>query len=416
MKEMLIVRKAVTPKMVRPISHIERENLLDISSLDAQIFLNKCWDFGFWLSCDCNAEDQPVMAIRHNPSGKFSLLHLNHRTLHQADCPFIGDTPTLSSQDKSNQVRPVSKFITFHYTAKEDKKKEGKTEKDVNKEEEVAKKISKLGRFLYSLIVNSSLNQISTPEPINTQYHHLRNTVKKFRLGPVRADSLLWTHPQDENKAIYKIRLSVGWDEKQRRHGLFVFVVDDIQKKKLTINYSNGDSYILNIDNSIEESGSLQGRSAPYLVICTLAASIEDEDEYTFQKAFSLPVVSKSLLFPVESDYERRVVKKLISYQTWWQRKGLQVVIEKPLFDIEVAGGELCRPDFLIKSSRKTIILEVNGSHEEEYLLRKKAMAPVMSEIGELISFDACEAEVSGKFDERLDHAMKVVSAALFKN
>jgi predicted nuclease of restriction endonuclease-like RecB superfamily len=84
-----------------------------------------------------------------------------------------------------------------------------------------------------------------------------------------------------------------------------------------------------------------------------------------------MPIFNKKSLMPVESNYERTVLKIILS--TCKSLKDIK--IEKPLFDI-IEKEFHFRPDFIIHyKDEKKIFIEVLGSQNNEYLNHKNAIA-----------------------------------------
>jgi hypothetical protein len=159
-------------------------------------------------------------------------------------------------------------------------------------------------------------------------------------------------------------------------------------------------------------SGRIGQVSAPYLVIFTITDAVND-GFFQPMNVFVVPVYSKSLLVPVDSSYERKVFSKLLQALPYWKKCGAEVRIKKPLFDTVVhtqEGEKSIRPDFLISANGTKIILEVSGSHEVEYLERKKRTHALMAEFGTLINFDACEAEKNGNWQQALNFLFRDIT------
>ena len=132
-----------------------------------------------------------------------------------------------------------------------------------------------------------------------------------------------------------------------------------------------------------------------------------------------MPVFSKYALIPVDSDFERQVLKTIKQWSRWWiQDKQLQVEVIKPIFDIPVdIAGEVhyCKPDFLIVTPNQRIVFEVMGSHEESYIERKKRTTSIMAKLGKIIEFDALQAEIENCWQSHLDQKIRQLSACVFK-
>jgi hypothetical protein len=132
-------------------------------------------------------------------------------------------------------------------------------------------------------------------------------------------------------------------------------------------------------------------------------------------------IPSKDLQFPsIQSNYERLVLRKLIHVQKHIAAKNIFVEIIKPLFDLPIPSDKkenelFCRPDFLLKTSDKTLVIEVMGSDENTYIERKTGTHALMRLIGSLITFDANEAQKQNIWEEKLNIMVKQIYAFFLK-
>src|SRR3546814_3846300 len=94
---------------------------------------------------------------------------------------------------------------------------------------------------------------------------------------------------------------------------------------------------------------------------------------------------------PVDSEFERAVLRDLIKLRVTFDRYDIDLMIEKPVFDTLTQIGP-CRPDFLLEArSRSTgeirhVMVEAMGSNDEMYLLSKAATHPRMEQLAPLRS------------------------------
>src|SRR3546814_9483178 len=93
---------------------------------------------------------------------------------------------------------------------------------------------------------------------------------------------------------------------------------------------------------------------------------------------------------PVDSEFERAVLRDLIKLRVTFDRYDIDLMIEKPVFDTLTQIGP-CRPDFLLEArSRSTgeirhVMVEAMGSNDEMYLLSKAATHPRMEQLAPLV-------------------------------
>ena len=127
---------------------------------------------------------------------------------------------------------------------------------------------------------------------------------------------------------------------------------------------------------------------APYLAACVLGrASPGAGEPVEVLSAYAHPCASERHLMLVDSDLERQTLAQLRSVQDWLgSRKGLRVVIEKPLFDIgpddtgvrEAVPRPPCIPDFMVRATTadgapaRVVIVETMGFADEAYRARKR--------------------------------------------
>ncbi|MBU0992189.1 MAG: hypothetical protein KJ737_06810, partial [Proteobacteria bacterium] len=99
--------------------------------------------------------------------------------------------------------------------------------------------------------------------------------------------------------------------------------------------------------------------------------------------------------------YERKTLS--ILRRTIWgfnENRKTRLKAFKPVKDIRMDSGFI-RPDFIVYDpSYRNVILEVMGSHEVEYMERKKKTVPIMRRYCDLIEFDAYQADQDNCFEE----------------
>ena len=194
------------------------------------------------------------------------------------------------------------------------------------------------------------------------------------------------------------------WSKEIRKHALMLVKVKEIHEQNLEVLFPDGTTKPIKISNRIyRSSGRFSARTSPFMAFILIIDSIETPNFYQPFDAFVVPCYSEKTFIPVDSYYEREVLKRLFALQFEWTQKGGALEIIKPLFDIEIdseINGVL--PDFILRTPEKQLIIEVNGSHEPEYLQRKKQVHEKMSKLGTVLSFDAYGAEK----EDRLTYLM----------
>jgi hypothetical protein len=113
----------------------------------------------------------------------------------------------------------------------------------------------------------------------------------------------------------------------------------------------------------------------PYLVIIVMGEYPEAHG-YAPLRAYAQPIYSGTRFMPVESDFERSVLRAILGSRHEFARRSLDIAFEKPVFDRLTPLGP-CRPDFLIEArSRSTgeirqLIVEAMGGPSADYLAQK---------------------------------------------
>jgi len=148
---------------------------------------------------------------------------------------------------------------------------------------------------------------------------------------------------------------------------------------------------------------------APYLAACLVGRATPDGPVEVL-KAYLHPCAGPGHLMLVDSDLERRTLAQLLRLQAWLLRqRGIQVAIEKPLFDIGYAAEpaadtvddgkgksrpegdeearEPCLPDFLLwarpapRGGHEAVIVETMGYADVPYRERKARTHALMRRV-----------------------------------
>ncbi len=374
-----------------------------------------------WFECNCEVEEgtHALMTIGLSHKNNYYLQHVNSRGEHHESCRFKGEPGATGTS--SDAVKRISKasVLKIHVRG-------GLGEGDDHKENEKksqgkATKYPRLARFLYSLLEDARLNQLSLDQvDVRDTYQKLRQAAKNYKLEKnIKASELFFTYPDIEQIQV-KLRASLPkWGE-SRPYALCVAVASDIVGNSLIFKYPKQQKDIVVELHGIlkKSSGRLGEGSKPYLVIFTVTDSNDDIGHFKPFNAFCVPVLSFFELVPVDSRYERMVLEKLKVRAKWWRDQKLTATVIKPLFDESVViegKQESCLPDIVIETPGHNIIFEVMGSHEDEYVERKKRTIEVMRKLGEYVEFDALGAEKANVWDEYLSKKVSQLSALVFK-
>ena len=203
-----------------------------------------------------------------------------------------------------------------------------------------------------------------------------------------------------------RLRHDISWPANAIKHGFIMAKVKQFENDNLTCLLSDSTEKMIKVENRIYvSSGRFGERTGPYVALIMVADTVENPNVYKPYNAYLQPCYNEKSYFPVDSYYERVVLKNLYALGFRLKKRGVHVEIKKPLFDIPVYEGkeeEFCLPDFIVSSRAKRIIIEVNGSHEPEYLERKARTHVLMEKLGCLLSIDAYGAELKGNLDQAI--------------
>lgn len=408
--------KALSYAFGREFNDIENKELYRI----ALELLKKARDRHWWFECDCQSYDKPILFPRKIDS-YLTLVHLNHRGKHADNCIFkekksVAGKETYKPTREYDTSFPIK--LCSNLSSKLSIKKDSFFHDSV--ESRGANPLSKLGRTLYTILKVAGLDQLNSHQfDIMAQYKALHQAAKKLTLGnDIPLGEFFWTHPGQKVAAVMKIKnYKKEWLKGARPFGILLMVADSIEENTL---YSKiGDkSYEIKLQDIKYSSGRLAKNLGPFLVLITITNFPDKPYWYDAYQGFAVPIYAKNCLLPMESQFERLTARSI--FQKWWpywERQNLEIQFTKPLFDYSVileGKEEAVRPDFIIASKKNSVVLEVMGSHEKDYLERKKHTVSAMKQKWPLVEFDAYTASKKNRWKEDLDFSLKGVTRQLF--
>lgn len=121
-----------------------------------------------------------------------------------------------------------------------------------------------------------------------------------------------------------------------------------------------------------------------------MAGEYPEAHGYAPLRSYAQPILSGRRFIPVDSEFERLVLRSLLDLRRIFDQLELDLVLEKPVFDTLTTLGA-CRPDFLLEArSRSTgeirqVIVEAMGSREDVYLAAKAVTHPRMEQIAPIV-------------------------------
>lgn len=367
----------------------------------------------FWIECDCvHGKEKPYLSVGQK-NGRIYLIHMNGRGLHKKTCPFFSlPVPTFNCISRPKRWSEGS-ILHLHQSISQIDFISNNNDRR-HKVDAVQRNFPKLGKLLLSLLHNSGLNQLANHKlNINDQFFKLHDSIKSYFLEPgIPASDYFFTFPEylDSAKHLLK-KKNLQWPKNSRPHFLFALLIDSIDDS-IAICRRKFKPFPIKFYGSVKFLSERVASSGPFIFLFSYTDSPNFPGRYVPYNAFGIPVLCRYLLIPVESNYERKVLEKLNESLSTWEDEGVKVTIEKPLFDVKV-GDTSVRPDFILSSKSKRVILEVQGSDNPEYLERKHRTHNAMRNLGELVSFDAYQAKKRNQWNSDISKMVKEISKIL---
>lgn len=272
----------------------------------------------------------------------------------------------------------------------------------INSEEELEERRSTLAKILFTLLKEAHLHlldKIDRDKDVTEQYRRIKDTTKRTIVKGISLSDYLCTHPKSipyfcEKLERDKKKFNNPWPNKVRPQGFFIGIADEVIEANNQLQFKSLEPPgIINTEVTPKCFKPKHSQvSKPYWVIANIAESRVNPGKYTLRETYAHPVYSKTMLIPVDSNYERRTLKILINLQKLiFESYNILIKIEKPLHNVKTIDNENCRPDFVLyedvfaEISGKNVIIETMGFNDREYLDRKDRTHQHMKKLGELI-------------------------------
>lgn len=405
---------AILPNYYKVKKHLERllsnSNLLapdlvhlvgNVKIQDAQkkiSFIQDLVDEECWLACNCADKPKYLFPVQREKS--FHFRKRNTSDVHDEDC-FFNNLKSINFEDSDIVTLPPKHDEIFDLC-----KKTGVTTPTESRggDRAIARtvRLSKLGRLLLHAMTIADLNVLSNTKS-ESVYQQMDKLVKSFeKIHYDKAHSIsniLFTSFNLDEIQSTLTKLEDKWtSQKTEPHGFILTLINKISPKKdgYRIDYVHLDtennkkvettftiynSYFKSQLKKINGYLSLES-SGPWLGLFLIRKTKQYDNNpnsvrFLPVRAFLYPVHSSDNLFPIESEKERQVLSKAISFLNYNKDKGNNCKIEKALYsqpnDDDQVQLRAIQPDFFIHSN-STCVLEVMGIINEDYTLRKKEL------------------------------------------
>lgn len=407
MKSKMEIRDESGSTVIRELSHTEVFCLHPEKrgTKTAQNAIQELHEAHGTIACHCT-NPPALMFARHYTYKKsyYGLVCHAAKGIHDKNCPhyrvvsgsIIHDPDRLQAQLKRQQ-QSFTEFSLFGEFSSSTGKTTTKQHRNVlnYKRNRSGVKVDKLVNLVRYLIKNSEQNivfdQSYNKHNRNDAIRSLRESASGIAFGPEGSALSNWIFSGDNGyklaaKALYDVERKNNWRPDSRPHALVVQIVDTV-----SIDRSNKSDKSISLDSGKnifvqriltegfgvkdEANPSLGGTDGPFLVVYSLCRP-NDKTKYRAHTMYIKPIVSKSRIMPVDSNYERNFAKQVI-YRILQDNDGS---IEKPIDGIGYADCFLL-PDFLIDRKGKHHLIEIMGMLDDlDYVARKEYLVPLMGQ------------------------------------
>lgn len=351
-----------------------------------------------WIACDCLAAGEPPPILTPAFLSEAETYYLRRLTSakrpeHREDCPFFRDqiTHRLSEiRTRETPANPPEGYFEVLRPAPE--KLAQRPEDDATDDRTRHASVPRLARLLWRLIDIAGTNRIPPladevePASIKAEFDALTRAAAKIEIAPsIELSRAFWTHADalHSRRAYAALRqLARRWPRGHAPQGFLAVFSPAIRGHVIEV----AGAQELRVANRVQ-SFSFAGKpvKGPFLVMI-VAGEYPEAHGYAPLRAFAQPIYSGRRFIPVNSEFERDVLRALLEARRELAEEGLDIFVEKPVFDHLTPAGP-CRPDFLIEARSGTtgdirqLILEVLefGEPEVHQRERLRRVAPLLT-------------------------------------
>lgn len=376
-----------------------------------------------WIACDCLGADSapPILTPAFlSEAETYYLRRLTSakRPEHSPDCPFFRDQVTNRITETRGAQTPADPPVGyFEVLRPAPEKLAQRPDGDASDDRTRNASVPRLARLLWRLVSNAGLN-IAVPyheEPsertIAEEFRALAVAAAKIEVAPgIALDRVLWSH----GEALRSRRAFAGIRELARRwprgHAPQGFLTVFAKEFKGSTIFPAGSEPITVANRVQSPSVRANPIKGPYLVIIVMGEYPEAHG-YAPLRAYAQPIYSGTRFMPVESDFERTVLRAILGCRHEFARRGVDIALEKPVFDRLTLLGP-CRPDFLIEARSQStgeirqLVVEAMGAPSAEYLAQKSASRRSLEQIAPVLAITPAEVD-AGKVGPLLWDALQ---------
>lgn len=352
----------------------------------AGVFLNQLRDEGYWLACMCRGNEvnpPPLMS----PRLRQGQIHIWRHgvTPHAENCrfwiaPVAPDQPgnepagTPPWDDGWLLLKPARPPAT------DQPPPPGHGATPPRPQPTVEPQIPPLGRLLNDTLLETGYTIIGPGDTITrrgqsaTSRHHDAYAALASVQDRLVAPGLSWRDvgctflPALRRHMAGLGKLASRFPHGTRAQGVFLGIVSEVTlvsrfETQLLWRGKDDRTSVAWVKGPVRYAPTAKSCPGPYWVIAQLAQK-EGSDRFVPVAAYAQPVLSKSVLLPIDNQVEREVAETLLAQINYWARAdghNVKVQLEKPLVDELAADGTPCRPDFILwLPDRRRILVEAS--------------------------------------------------------
>lgn len=376
-----------------------------------------------WLACDCLDESAlpPILTPAFlSEAETYYLRRLTSakRPEHRSDCPFFRDQMTHRITEIRGRETPADPPVGyFEVLRPAPEKLAQRPEEDASDDRTRHASVPRLARLLWRLLEVSGRNRCgpvsaeAQDRSICDEFKAISAAASHIEIAPgVELGRALWTHGAAlHSRRVYAAlrALSHRWPNGHAPQAFLTLFAQNFHGQLVEA----AGCEPVKVANRIQ-SPSVKGNpvKGPYLVII-VAGEYPEAHGYAPLRAYAQPIYSGQRFLPVDSEFERSLLKELLRARLYLDRRGIDVWIEKPVFDKLTPLGA-CRPDFMLEArSRSTgevkrIVLDGMGFDDKDYHAVKVVTHPRMAQLAPVITIapdDVAERRVGRILADALD-------------
>jgi hypothetical protein len=351
-----------------------------------------------WIACDCLAVGAPPPILTPAFLSEAETYYLRRLTSakrpeHREDCPFFRDQVThrLSEvRTRETPANPPDGYFEVLRPAPE--KLAQRPDDDATDDRTRHASVPRLARLLWRLMDVAGSNRVlapsdeSEPPSIKTQFDALSRAAAKIEIAPgIELARAFWTHADAlRSRRAYAVlrHLAKGWPRGHAPQGFLAVYSPNVRGHLVEI----ANAQPIQVANRVQLFSFVGNPvKGPFLVMI-VAGEYPEAHGYAPLRAYAQPILSGHRFIPVDSDFERDLLRALLRTRCALATEGIDLVIERPVFDRLTPKGPY-RPDFVIEARSRTtgefkqLVLAVNahGAPNGNARDRMQDIAPVLN-------------------------------------